>query len=122
MTSMRFFEIPAEDLERSREFYTILFGWKAETGGAFGNMVMRTQNEDGSEGPSGLISKREHPEQEMTNYFEVSSVEKRLPLVEKMGGRVLVRATPVPGKGVFALCLDPDGNVFGLWQTDSGAG
>ena len=29
---------------------------------------------------------------------------------------------PVPGMGWFALCSDTEGNDFGLWQTDPGAG
>jgi predicted enzyme related to lactoylglutathione lyase len=28
---------------------------------------------------------------------------------------------PVPGMGWFAQCKDPEGNSFGLWQTDSSA-
>ena len=26
--------------------------------------------------------------------------------------------TPVPGMGYFAILSDPQGNPFGLWQTD----
>jgi len=28
---------------------------------------------------------------------------------------------PVPGMGWFATCRDPQGNEFGLWQTDPSA-
>jgi predicted enzyme related to lactoylglutathione lyase len=27
----------------------------------------------------------------------------------------------VPGMGYFAICLDTEGNTFGLWESDSSA-
>jgi len=30
--------------------------------------------------------------------------------------------TPVPGMGWFAQLLDPDGNMFAVWQDDQNAG
>ncbi len=29
--------------------------------------------------------------------------------------------SPVPGMGWFAMLIDPQGNPFALWQTDSSA-
>ena len=38
--------------------------------------------------------------------------------VEKLGGKVLVSKMAVPKMGYFALCMDTEGNVFGLWEDD----
>ena len=38
--------------------------------------------------------------------------------VEKFGGKILVPKMAVPMEGYFALCMDTEGNVFGLWEDD----
>jgi predicted enzyme related to lactoylglutathione lyase len=38
--------------------------------------------------------------------------------VEKLGGKILVPKMAVPKMGYFALCMDTEGNVFGLWEDD----
>ena len=40
--------------------------------------------------------------------------------VAELGGEA-GEATPVPSMGWFAICKDPEGNEFGLWQTDPDA-
>jgi predicted enzyme related to lactoylglutathione lyase len=38
--------------------------------------------------------------------------------VEKLGGKILVPKMAVPKMGYFALCMDTESNVFGLWEND----
>jgi predicted enzyme related to lactoylglutathione lyase len=40
--------------------------------------------------------------------------------VKELGGEA-DEPRPVPGMGWFATCRDPQGNEFGLWQTDPSA-
>jgi predicted enzyme related to lactoylglutathione lyase len=40
--------------------------------------------------------------------------------VKELGGEA-DEPTPVPSMGWFATCRDPQGNEFGLWQTDPSA-
>jgi predicted enzyme related to lactoylglutathione lyase len=40
--------------------------------------------------------------------------------VKELGGEA-GDAMPVPKMGWFAVCKDPQGNDFGLWQTDESA-
>jgi predicted enzyme related to lactoylglutathione lyase len=40
--------------------------------------------------------------------------------VTELGGEAN-EAMPVPGMGWFSACKDPQGNEFGLWQTDTSA-
>ena len=39
-------------------------------------------------------------------------------VVEELGGKIVVPKMAVKGMGWFAIALDPDGNVFGLWEMD----
>ena len=38
--------------------------------------------------------------------------------VEELGGKILVSKMAVPKMGYFAVCMDTEGNVFGLWEDD----
>jgi predicted enzyme related to lactoylglutathione lyase len=40
--------------------------------------------------------------------------------VKELGGQA-DDPQPVPNMGWFSTCKDPQGNEFGLWQTDSSA-
>ena len=69
MPTIVHFEIPADDLERSRKFYTDLFGWKIEKwpGSGTGDMeeywIITTTDERGDKGLDGGIMKRQNPQQ-----------------------------------------------------------
>ena len=60
------------------------------------------------------------PEQRMTSYIGVSSVEEYIERIEKAGGKVLNKM-PVPGWGYLAVCLDTENNMFGLWEENPDA-
>ena len=115
MTSIVHFEIPADDLKQAKEFYTGLFGWKIESFPGMDYMMIDTF------GPGGGMMKRMHPDQQITDYFGVPSVEEYGAKVEKLGGKILVPKMAVPGMGYFVICLDTENNVFGLWEMDMGA-
>ena len=38
--------------------------------------------------------------------------------VVKLGGKVNMPKTAVPGMAYFAACTDTENNVFGLWERD----
>jgi predicted enzyme related to lactoylglutathione lyase len=115
MPSIVHFEIPADDLDRAREFYTNLFGWKIESFSGMDYMMIDTY------GPGGGMMKRVHPGQQITDYFGVPSVDEYAVKVEGLGGKVLMPKTAVPGMGYFVICQDTEGNVFGIWEMDMGA-
>jgi hypothetical protein len=75
----------------------------------------------GEKAVGGGIMKRQHPGQQMTNYIDVPSVDEFTPKIERLGGKVLVPKSPVPGMGYFAICANTEGNVFGIWKGDMGA-
>jgi predicted enzyme related to lactoylglutathione lyase len=118
--SIIWFEIPTDDLDRARTFYSKLFGWKI---GPFPGMPgpeaqnylhIDTGGEDAS--PDGGMMKRMHPQQPITNYVNVPSVTESMAKVEKLGGKVCVPKTAVMQMGYFAICQDTEGNTFALWE------
>jgi uncharacterized protein len=73
------------------------------------------------EGTYGGMMKRFNLDQKITDYFGVSSVLESSAKVEKQGGKVLVPKMAVPTMGYYALCVDMEGNIFGLWEADAQA-
>jgi predicted enzyme related to lactoylglutathione lyase len=61
------------------------------------------------------------PEQGIINYIDVPSVDEYIKKVEKLGGKVIMGKSPVPGMGYFAICLDTENNGFGIWEDDRNA-
>ena len=114
------FEIPADNVERAKKFYGALFGWKIEK--FPGQMEYWHIDTGGSEdSPDGGMMARKHAQQTVTNYILVSAVESAARKVEKLGGKIYMGKTPVPGMGYFAVCTDPENNMFAVWERDEEA-
>ena len=62
----------------------------------------------------GGIMKRQGPQQPIINHIDVNSVDEYSSKVQKLGGKVHVPKTSVPGMGYFAICLDTESNAFGI--------
>jgi predicted enzyme related to lactoylglutathione lyase len=118
--SLVWFEIPTDDLERARKFYSALFGWKTKplpgmaAPEAQNYLHIDTGGADAS--PDGGMMKRMHPDQPITAYFSVPSVTKFVSKIEKLGGSVCKPKTAVPGMGYFAICQDTEDNTFAIWE------
>ncbi|HEY6083807.1 MAG TPA: VOC family protein [Nitrospira sp.] len=114
------FEIPADDAERAKKFYGSLFGWNIEKfPGMDDYWHIQTGGTDRS-GDGGLMT-RKHPDQPITNYVSVASVEESSAKVKELGGTVCKSKTAVPKMGYFAICRDTEGNEFALWEIDEQA-
>jgi len=118
------FEIPSDNIERAKKFYNSLFGWKMENmPGPMEYWTFSTLNDkDGGEQQNldGGIMKRQMPQQSITNYIGVKSVDDYSKRVESLGGKVKVPKTEVLNLGWFAICSDTENNTFGLWETKGG--
>lgn len=122
------FEIPANNPEKLSEFYKSLFGWNIQKmkmpGGPGDYWTIETrpgtaQNEEEAmkrPGANGGMMKRMAPNQTVTNYVMVDSVDEYGKKLEKLGGKIIVPKTPIPEMGAFAVGLDPEGNPVGLFE------
>jgi predicted enzyme related to lactoylglutathione lyase len=117
------FEIPADDVEKLRKFYSELFGWKIERMPGpveYWGIATVAVDEKGMPqrpGVNGGMMKRQNPEHKPVNYIAVESVDEYVKKSEALGGRVVVPKMEVPGIGWWALALDPEGNQFAIMQS-----
>lgn len=118
MPTIVHFDVPADDVERAKIFYSALFGWKYESYPEMQYNLITTTNLDGTPGVGGGMGKRMDPSQRMLNYFGVPSIDAAMNQVRTLGGKVLTEKMVVPGMGFLANCMDTEGNLFGLWQED----
>jgi len=122
MPTIVHFDIAADDPERAKTFYEALFDWKIEKlPGPVPHYLIATTDLNGEEGVGGGMAKRTNPNQNITNFIGVSSVDAYIAKVETLGGKVIEGKWAVPGWGYLAVCLDTENNLFGLWEEDKNA-
>ena len=120
------FEIPADDVDRAKEFYGAIFGWQLQTmqmeGGEY-TIAMTTPIDEQSQLPTepgaingGLMRRDEHTPTPVIT-LEVDAIDDALQRIESQGGTVVRPRTAIPGMGAFGYFKDPEGNVMGLWET-----
>jgi predicted enzyme related to lactoylglutathione lyase len=118
--SIVWFEIAADNLDRARTFYSSLFGWKIEKFPGLQD-YWHIDTGGGDETPDGGLMKRKMPEHGITNYINVASVDQHMAKVQKLGGKICMPKTAVPQMGYFAICQDPENNMFALWEKNQNA-
>ena len=73
-----------------------------------------------SETTGAAISNGDPGKRGTRSYFDVEDINAGAARVKELGGKA-DEPMPVPGMGWFVTCRDPQGNEFGLWQTDPSA-
>ena len=117
------FEIPVDDVEKLRKFYSELFGWKIEKmPGPMEYWTIKTvpvdeKGEPIRQGVNGGMMKRQNPEHKPVNYILVESVEEYSEKIGALGGKIVVPKMEVPGICWWALAIDPEGNQFAIMQS-----
>jgi uncharacterized protein len=104
------FEMPAEDRKRMADFYTKVFGWKAQQlGEDMGNYVLATTTDSDEKGPKkpgaingGFFQKcDDNPAQYPSLVIEVDDIKEHIKIVEKAGGKVLGEPWDIPGVALY---------------------
>ncbi len=114
MVKVGAFEVPADDVERAKKFYSQLFGWKIT------KWDIQSSNDYWiieSKPIKGGIIKRQSPGHPFLNYMEVADIDEMLSKVISLGGKVALPKQVVPGEGEFAAFLDSENNIIGLRKT-----
>ena len=123
------FEIPADQPERAAKFYREMFGWNItrwENPGGIEYWMVETVATDAEgrpvrQGVNGGLMPRMYPNQAPVNYIAVEDVDEAVAKAERLGAKVMMGKTPVPGMGWFAQLSDTEGNVIAVWETDMAA-
>jgi uncharacterized protein len=117
------FEIPADNTERARKFYSASFGWKMNPMPGMDYTMVSTGASDAQGMPKdpgyigGGIGKRGGPLEHPVVTIVVDDVAAASKTVEKNGGKIIQAKREIPGNmGWTAYFKDTEGNVVGLYQ------
>jgi len=115
------FDISADEPERAVKFYTDVFSWKIDKWDGPMDYWLVTTGPDNEPGINGGIAERKDPAERVTNTIDVPSVDEFIEKITQAGGKVFAPKMPIQGVGYFALCLDTEGNPFGIMEEDLNA-
>jgi predicted enzyme related to lactoylglutathione lyase len=115
------FEIDARKPEKAITFYEKVFGWKIEKWKGPVEYWMIATGKEKEPGINGGLSKRTEAEPSTVNTIDVPSVDKYTKKVEENGGKIIRPKRAVPGVGWMAYFKDPEGNVWGIMESDESA-
>lgn len=110
------FEIPADQPDALTEFYSDLFGWSFQKAPFPGPEYWTCSTGTDGPGINGAVMQRQHPQQPWMNYVDVASIDKTVEQATRLGAKVALPKTKVPGVGAYAAIIDPQGNLCGLWE------
>lgn len=118
MSPVVHFEMPAEDLERMKAFYSKTFGWQANQMGAdMGNYaVMHTTEVAADHFPKerGRINGGFYPKTDRAPYpsvvIAVDDIVAAMQRITDNGGKVLGEPVMIPGNGEYVSFFDSEGN------------
>jgi predicted enzyme related to lactoylglutathione lyase len=121
MNRVTHFDIKAKDPKRATEFYGNIFGWRFEKWDGPMEYWMIMTGDEKQPGIDGGMS-LEKDSQGFTNQtIEVDDLDQTIKHVKSHGGKIHMKKTAIPGVGWFASFSDPEGNAFGIMQTDKNA-
>jgi predicted enzyme related to lactoylglutathione lyase len=119
------FEMPYEDNERVKKFYSTVFGWEMRSyGQEMGNYVTAATTEiDNDNMPlkAGAIGGGFYPMgQDMPKcpsvVIAVENLEKSIEQITSAGGTILGNPMEIPGIGIYVAMKDTEGNRVGVLQ------
>lgn len=104
------------DLAKATEFFRKVFGWTYEdTGAEFGHYHLAMKDGHNAVGIAAMDPSGQLPSA-WTIYFASDDVAADAQRVTDLGGQVVMEPMTVGDLGRMAICIDPTGAGFGLWQ------
>jgi predicted enzyme related to lactoylglutathione lyase len=123
MNIIEYFEIQSSNLERETNFYRTDFGWKITKDDSMPIKYCRIE----TDGIQGALLERPADVVPMsgTNAFtcsiEVANFDETAKTILANGGIVAVPKMVIPGRCWQGYFLDPDQNVFGIFEANENA-
>jgi len=110
------YEIPANDIEKLKKFYSDCFGWTFKDAKIPGMEYWLFTSAKNS--PGGGMMKRMDPNHRPVNYVHVESIDTAVQTIQNAGGSIMLPKREIPGGQSFfiAIGLDPEGNPVGLFE------
>jgi uncharacterized protein len=115
-------DLLSTDIEKSKAFYSSLFGWTYATSGPeFGGYVTCSSDDHAVAGMMGRTPEMQSPDVWGT-YIATDDINSSVAAATAAGASVMAPAMAVGDVGSMALLIDPAGAVFGLWQAATHTG
>jgi predicted enzyme related to lactoylglutathione lyase len=115
------FEIDAKKPECAVKFYEKVFGWKIKKWEGPVEYYLISTGKETEPGIDGGLSRRTESEPSTVNTIDVPSVDEFTKKVEANGGKIIRPKRAVMGVGYMAYFQDPEGNIFGMMESDESA-
>lgn len=84
--------------------------------------MFQTQDEKENRGLGGGLMKRQSSQHTVTNFFTISSIEEYSLKIEQSEGKIIMPKTEIPNMGFFAIFLDSEDNMLGIYQDKESTG
>ena len=116
------FEVPFDDGDRARAFYSGVFGWKMQEMPEMQYTMVSTGpvGDGGMPSEPGFINGGMFQRQDKLNVpvitINVDSIDETVPQVEANGGKLVEGKVTVGEMGFAAYVNDSEGNLIGLWE------
>ena len=121
------FEIPTDNLDRAKKFYSSIFGWELQdfqfaegmtyTGVRTVPVDEKTYMPKEPGAINGGMMKRNKDVSTPIITIHVGSIDEYLKKIEAAGGKRVMPKQEVPDMGYYSYFSDSEGNVIGLWET-----
>ena len=118
------FEVPYDDADRARAFYSDVFGWEIQSMPEFDYNFVQTGPTAADTGmPSepgyiggGMFQRQDDIGRPIIT-IDVEDMTKALATIADHGGAAVGEPQPVGEMGIAAYFTDCEGNLMGLWQS-----
>jgi len=127
MHSVSHFELPYDNPERAKGFYSQVFGWQIQDIPEMNYTMVTTSPVDQDQRPTmpgtinGGLMPREGTGKLPVIVVSVPSITECISKVEETGGSVVMEKKPIGEMGYYARVKDTEGNIIGIWETRRGA-
>ena len=117
------FDIPAENPEKLKKFYSKLFNWLIyRCPGPTEYYMIETVPVDETGAPvrpgvNGGMTKKDHPELKPVNYITVDNIDESIQKIKDLGGTITQPKQEISGIAWISHATDPEGNPFAIMQS-----
>ena len=124
MGKVQHFEIPVNNSDKAKEFYSKLFGWKIidVSVGKMKYFMIQTgpTDKEGMVQDKGFINGgftvNDPTAKTPVIVITVDDIEKTSLDIKKSGGKIIMEKQKVGDMGYYTRFKDPEGNLMGLWE------
>ena len=121
MSRVVHFEISVDDMQRAINFYKNALGWEISQWDGPQEYWLVSTGKKEEPGIDGALTLRENTTPPVVNTIDVKNLDEALKKVVNSGGTISVDKMSVPGIGFLAYCLDTEGNLFGMMESNMSA-